>query len=146
MPLAQASYSPSMPSIRLGRRNQTRPKPQTICPKGCQLVGIELTDDAIELPSFRHPLNAAYVLGPERGSLSGAMIERCEHIIKIPTSFCLNVQIAGAIVMYDRVKSMGNYPDRALMPGGPKEDKKPHQHGGRFLRSTKPRTSTADKK
>jgi len=115
-------------------------------PKGCQLVGIELTEDAIELPSFRHPLNAAYVLGPERGSLSGSMIKRCDHIIKIPTSFCLNVQIAGAIVMYDRVKSLGNFRDRALMPGAPKEEKKPHQHGGRFLRSTKPRPATTGPK
>ena len=77
-------------------------------PKGCQLVGIELTEDAIELPSFRHPLNAAYVLGPERGSLSGEMVAACDHVIKIPTAFCLNVQIAGAIVMYDRVKSLGD--------------------------------------
>ena len=28
-------------------------------PNGCQLVGVELTDDAIELPSFRHPTQAA---------------------------------------------------------------------------------------
>ena len=35
-------------------------------PKGCALVGIELSDDAIELPSFSHPPRAAYVFGPER--------------------------------------------------------------------------------
>ena len=39
-------------------------------PQGCKLVGIELIDSAIDLPSFRHPLRAAYVLGPEQGSLS----------------------------------------------------------------------------
>ena len=33
---------------------------------GCELVGIELVDRAIDLPSFRHPRCAAYVLGPER--------------------------------------------------------------------------------
>ena len=43
-------------------------------PQGCRLVGVELTEDAIDLPSFRHPLNAAYVLGPERGSLSPALV------------------------------------------------------------------------
>ena len=104
------------------------------------MVGVELTDDAIDLPSFRHPLNAAYIVGPERGSLSGPMTERCDHIIKIPTKFCLNVQIAAAIVMYDRVQSLGGFPTRALMPGEPLEEVKPHQHGGRFLRSKKPRT------
>ena len=28
-------------------------------PRGCQLVGIELTDDAVDLATFRHPLRAA---------------------------------------------------------------------------------------
>ncbi|MEM0986216.1 MAG: RNA methyltransferase [Pseudomonadota bacterium] len=89
-------------------------------PKGCQLVGIELTDDAIELPSFRHPLNAAYVLGRERGDLSGEMLDRCQHVVKIPTKFCINVSLAGALVMYDRVMSSGGFAPRPVMPGGPK--------------------------
>ena len=41
-----------------------------VLPKDCSLIGVELTDDAIELPSFRHPAQAAYVMGPERGELS----------------------------------------------------------------------------
>ena len=43
-------------------------------PKGCSLVGVEILEAAHELPSFPHPLRAAYVLGPERGALpaSGA--------------------------------------------------------------------------
>ena len=78
-------------------------------PKGCALVGIELTDDATDLPSFRHPAQAAYVLGPERASLSPDLLERCDYVIKIPTQFCVNVAIAGAIVMYDRVKTLGKF-------------------------------------
>ncbi|HEX7198052.1 MAG TPA: TrmH family RNA methyltransferase, partial [Dongiaceae bacterium] len=39
-------------------------------PHGCRLVGIELIEDAVELPSFTHPPQAAYVLGAERASLS----------------------------------------------------------------------------
>ena len=95
---------------------------EMVFPKGCQLVGIELTDDAVELPEFKHPRMAAYVLGPERGNLSPAMVERCDHIVKIPTKFCINVSLAGALVMYDRVRSMGNWRDRPIMPGGPKAD------------------------
>ena len=90
-------------------------------PRGCQLVGIELIDEAIELPSFRHPQQCAYVLGPERGSLSHEMVARCDHVVKIPTSFCLNVATAGAIVMYDRVQSMGRFADRPVAPGGKTE-------------------------
>ena len=89
-------------------------------PKGCQLVGIELTDDAVMLPSFRHPQAAAYVLGRERGDLTEEMLSRCHHVVKIPTKFCINVSLAGALVMYDRHLSMGSYADRPIMPGGPK--------------------------
>lgn len=90
-------------------------------PKGCQLVGVELTDDAVELPEFRHPKAAAYVLGRERGDLTPDMLAKCDHVVKIPTRFCINVSLAGALVMYDRVRSMGGFRDRPVMPGGPKE-------------------------
>jgi tRNA G18 (ribose-2'-O)-methylase SpoU len=83
-------------------------------PRGCKLVGVELTDDAIDLPSFHHPLRAAYVLGPERGSLSDVLLARCDHVVKIPTAFCINVAMAGAIVMYDRVKTLAHFAERPL--------------------------------
>lgn len=88
-------------------------------PQGCKLVGIELIDAAIDLPSFRHPLRAAYVLGPEMGSLSPPLLERCDYVVKIPTSFCVNVAMAGAIVMYDRVKSLARFAERPIREGGP---------------------------
>ncbi len=81
-----------------------------VLPQGCQLVGIELLDDAVELPAFKHPPRAAYVLGPELGSLSPALLERCDHVVKIPTNFCVNVAMAGAIVMYDRYRSLNFKP------------------------------------
>jgi tRNA G18 (ribose-2'-O)-methylase SpoU len=79
-------------------------------PRGCVLVGVELTDDATDLTMFRHPLRAAYVLGPEKGSLSPEMLVKCKSVIKIPTRFCINVAMAAAIVMYDRVRSSGSTP------------------------------------
>jgi tRNA G18 (ribose-2'-O)-methylase SpoU len=91
-------------------------------PKGCQLVGVELTEDAIDLPSFHHPAAAAYVLGREKGDLSKEMMARCSHIVRIPTRFCLNVSLAGALVMYDRAISLGGYPARPVAPGGPKRE------------------------
>ena len=71
---------------------------------------IKITDDAIDLTTFRHPLRAAYVLGPEKGSLSPEMLSRCRSVIKIPTRFCLNVAMAAAVVMYDRVRSASPAP------------------------------------
>jgi tRNA G18 (ribose-2'-O)-methylase SpoU len=90
-------------------------------PKGCQLVGIELTDDAVDLPEFKHPRNAAYILGPEKGRLSDPMMEQCKHVVKIPTKFCVNVALAGGLVMYDRMLQMAAYRDKPIMPGGPKD-------------------------
>jgi tRNA G18 (ribose-2'-O)-methylase SpoU len=87
-------------------------------PVGCRLVGVEITEDAVELPRFRHPARAAYVFGGERFSLSPAMLARCEFVVKIPMKFSINVGMAGAIVMYDRLISTGNFGDRPIAPGG----------------------------
>ncbi|HEX9466752.1 MAG TPA: RNA methyltransferase [Alphaproteobacteria bacterium] len=88
-------------------------------PIDCALVGIELLDAAVALPSFRHPRAAAYVLGPERGSLSPELAARCDHVVKIPTRFCINLALAGALVMYDRALSLGRFAARPALPGGP---------------------------
>ena len=88
-----------------------------VLPRAARLVGVELTDDAIALPAFAHPKSAVYVLGRERGSLSEAMQDRCEFIVKIPTRFCLNVGLAGALVMYDRLLVHGQHPPRPVSPG-----------------------------
>ncbi|HLS68805.1 MAG TPA: RNA methyltransferase [Kiloniellales bacterium] len=104
-------------------------------PRRCLLVGVELTEDAVELPSFRHPLAAAYVLGPERGSLSPEMQARCDLMVKIPTRFCVNVGVAGAIVMYDRVLTLGRHAPRPQSVLAKPEPLKPHVHGRQLIRS-----------
>lgn len=86
-------------------------------PKDCALVGVELLDEAVDLPSFRHPLRAAYVLGPEKGSLSPELVKRCDHIVKIPAKFCVNVGVAGAITIYDRMISLGGFAERPVRVG-----------------------------
>jgi len=98
-------------------------------PVGCRLIGIEITEDAVDLPSFTHPLAAAYVLGAERDSLSPALQERCDFIVKIPTKFCVNLAVAGAIVMYDRMISLGRFAERPVRVGGPAAAQKRHRHG-----------------
>jgi tRNA G18 (ribose-2'-O)-methylase SpoU len=105
-----------------------------VLPADCTLVGVELLDQATELPSFRHPRRAAYVLGPERGALSPALAKRCEFLVKIPAAFCVNVGVAGALVMYDRLISLGRFPRRPIMPGGPVEPLPEHVFGEPILR------------
>ena len=83
-------------------------------PKGCSLVGVEFQEDSIELPVFRHPSNAAYIFGPEIGNLSPEILKICIQVIKIPTNFSLNVATAGAIILYDRVRTMGKFGNRPV--------------------------------
>jgi len=102
-----------------------------VLPHRCRLVGIELIAAAIDLPSFRHPQRAAYLLGPEQGSISPELLERCDHVVRIPTRFCVNVAMAGAIVMYDRVRSLARFAERSVMEGGPKTAAPAHVFGRR---------------
>ncbi len=98
-------------------------------PDDCRLVGVELLEQAVELPSFRHPTKAAYVLGPEGGSLSPDMVERCEFVVKIPMAFCINLAMAGVVVMYDRMVSLGRFAERPVRVGGPTAPRAAHVHG-----------------
>ena len=136
-----AAYKP-----REGRRSDTSNAPthvpfytfptveNMVLPQDCDLVGVELIDDAIDLPSFRHPRRAAYILGPERGELSPEMLGKCVYTIKIPTKFCINVGLAGAIVMYDRINSLGKFARRPVLAGSEPEQLPKHSYGGPSLR------------
>ena len=117
--IAHADTSKAIEQIPLYMFNSAK---ELALPEGCQLVGIELTDDAVVLPSFRHPRSAAYVLGSERMGLSEDMLDLCDHVVKIPTRFSLNLAVAGALVLYDRLQSLDRFAPRPTMPGGPVED------------------------
>jgi tRNA G18 (ribose-2'-O)-methylase SpoU len=115
-------------------------------PHGCALVGIERLDDATDLPSFRHPLNAAYVLGPERAGLSADLLARCDHVVRIPTRFSLNLAVAGALVLYDRLLQHGRFADRPVGSRGPIQALPATGHGPPRFRKTVPAWLHADAK
>lgn len=72
-------------------------------PHGCPLVGVEQTLTATALHIFPHPERAAYLLGAEDSGLPAAVLERCHYVTEIRgASPCLNVAVAGSIVLYDR--------------------------------------------
>lgn len=90
-------------------------------PQRCRLVGVEIADDAIELPTFRHPRQAAYILGAEREGLSKDLQFLCDYVVRIPTRFSVNLGVAGALVMYDRLLSLGRHAVRPVTEGAPTE-------------------------
>jgi hypothetical protein len=62
------------------------------------------------------------------------MQARCQQLIQIPTKFSVNVGIAGAIVMYDRLISRGRFADRPLNPRALPEPLPEHVQGGQVFR------------
>jgi len=106
-------------------------------PKGCSLIGVEFNNDSIELPIFKHPSNAAYIFGPELGNLSQDILDRCIQVVKIPSKFSLNVATSGAIILYDRIRTLGKFGRR---PIGSIENPLPpleHVHGESIRRKNK---------
>lgn len=73
-------------------------------PHGCPLVGVELDDRARDLDRFWHPPKALYLLGAEDHGIPPEVLDRCHHVVRIPTlePRPLNVAVAGSIVLHDR--------------------------------------------
>lgn len=65
-------------------------------------IAVEQDLDSIMLPAFPHPTRAAYLLGAEDHGLPRAVLDECDHTIAIASDRCLNVSVAGSIVLYDR--------------------------------------------
>jgi tRNA G18 (ribose-2'-O)-methylase SpoU len=72
-------------------------------PKSCPLIGVELTESAQSLHRYAHPDRAMYLMGAEDHGLPPAAIKACYDLVQIVgPAHCLNVSVAGSIVMYDR--------------------------------------------
>lgn len=71
-------------------------------PKDCLLVGVELHERSRKLEGYGHPERAIYLLGAEDHGLSKTAITKCHSIVEFDSKHCLNVAVAGSIVMYDR--------------------------------------------
>ncbi len=87
-------------------------------PQGCARVAVEIREDAVDIGCFQHPERAIYLLGPEDNSLSEDVIAACESVIYIPTAFCLNVAIAGSVVLFHRQLNRREAKDTDFMPEG----------------------------
>lgn len=73
-------------------------------PVDAQLVVVECgPENTKDLRTFRHPERALYVLGAEDKGVNPALITEADHIVEVPTAYCLNVATTGAVVMYDRI-------------------------------------------
>jgi tRNA G18 (ribose-2'-O)-methylase SpoU len=76
-------------------------------PYDCQLVGVEICEKSHPILNYVHPERAIYILGPEDGTINNEILDHCKTVIQIPTKYCLNVAVAGSIVLFDRVNKLG---------------------------------------
>ena len=71
-------------------------------PRDCKLIGIEITDTAVDLKDYKHPERCIYLLGAEDHGISKIILEKCNDIVQIKSTLSMNVAVTGGIVMYDR--------------------------------------------
>jgi tRNA G18 (ribose-2'-O)-methylase SpoU len=81
---------------------QTIEEALNFMPYDCPLVAVEQSDKSIPLQTFRHPERAVYLLGAEDHGIPLEVLSRCYKTVHIDTPMCINVAVAGSIVMYDR--------------------------------------------
>lgn len=77
-------------------------------PVNCKIIGIENNVKSTEISSFIHPERAVYLLGAEDTGIPPNVLTECAHIVEIPTKHCLNVSVAGSILMFDRKNKSKN--------------------------------------
>ena len=63
-------------------------------------------DGSEELAYFEHPLHAAYIFGPEDGSVSQMFKILCQRFVRIPSKYCLNLAASVNIVLADRTMKL----------------------------------------
>jgi tRNA(Leu) C34 or U34 (ribose-2'-O)-methylase TrmL len=69
-------------------------------PKDAELVFIEQHDE-LSITGFEHPERAVYVLGAEDSSIPTEIMAG-QVVIHIDTPMCLNVVVAGSLVIFHR--------------------------------------------
>lgn len=70
-------------------------------PYNADLVFIEQSDKSRSITECSHPEKAIYVLGAEDKGIPDELMQG-HRVVHIDTPMCLNVAVAGSIIMFDR--------------------------------------------
>lgn len=97
---------------------------------GWSLVAVELADNAVNLFDASYPERPCFLLGAELGGVPAELLDTAELVVQIPQWGlvpCLNLAVAGSIVVYDhlakRHRSGGlARPDGGLLDGADERD------------------------
>ena len=80
-------------------------------PFDCQIVVVDLLEDAMPLPEFCHPERAMYLFGPEDGTLGWRHTSKAQHVVYVPGANCMNLAAAVNVVLYDRMVKRNEWQD-----------------------------------
>lgn len=99
--------NPDIPDMRR-KVGQTIPLSEVTClmdvaPVNMKLVCVELAENAIALPEYKHPENAFYIFGPEDGTISQDVIDRADAVVYVPTTGSMNLAATVNVLLYDRL-------------------------------------------
>lgn len=72
-------------------------------PYNCPIVAIELDENSVPIKDYKHPERCVYLLGAEDHGIPKDILGKCRDIVQLPGDRCMNVSVAGSIVMFDRV-------------------------------------------
>ena len=78
-------------------------RPLDLLEEGEVPVAVEVRENSEPLPDFVHPPRAAYIFGPEDGSLPKSALTLCHRFVVIPSRSCLNLAASVNVVLYDRM-------------------------------------------
>lgn len=81
-------------------RRATRPIDELA--RGVVPIAVELVPGAEDITWFEHPEKAAYVFGPEDGSLDVGLRRLCHRVVYLPMQHCANLASAVFMVLFDR--------------------------------------------
>ena len=71
-------------------------------PRDCEIIAVELDERSKPIEGLNHTERAVYLLGAEDKGIPMEVLADCKRIIQLPGTHCLNVSVAGSIIMYDR--------------------------------------------
>lgn len=83
---------------------------EVVIPYNTIPIAVEITDSSTNLEEAYHPDRALYIFGPEVGSLSQKVLDRCIQVCRIRTKSCLNLAAAVNVVSYDRCNARNEFP------------------------------------
>lgn len=97
--------------VEIERRRSMLPVLKRLVQDGFQLVGLEQTDQSVELYQFKYERRTALVIGHERHGISDDELAICNRLIEIPVyglPYSYNVVTATTMAVYEYCKQFPN--------------------------------------